>query len=616
MANYKELRIMTHEQEFLVNTGQNTYALGNIDLTNVVFFTKSKKATYESAYEPFKVVDGGNYIISNQGTPSCSITFSTGFLDDKERIQVCREFLITSSQYITDEPNSIIVKDKLNQLISELTTLTEIIRKNQPKSDSKDVNHVFPDLLPNETFMMRDDGTLGAVTIDDVNSFIAEARTLINEHTTLKESELDTYTDTKKTELNSHTNLKIIELNSHTITKKGELDTYNLVKKGELDSYNLVKKGELDTYNEAQKTELNDYTEAEKIELNTHTNTKKSELDSYNLTKKSELDSYNLVKIGELDTHTTAKETEINNFTEEQKTEINNFTELQKIEINDLTETKKIEIIEVADDKIAEINNIIIENVDLPIATAVTKGIASFGTGFTVVNGHVTADGTNIVSANDGIIANADNIQLDTIDNLTTASSTKPLSAEQGKILNDNAIANFENGVGADVLGYIEDGATHTAGTVWLSKFNKGEFKCLTTNTDDFIDTNKWVQIDDLTNSERIKALVDYSTKAYSFLSGGLCRNTKLGRIVTFEMDSATYLNGKSAPFTIGTLDLEYRPLVPVIVPALNSYNTANVPGLYIRINITGVVEIIVSGGVAITTSNAFYANVTYISAT
>ena len=440
MANYKELRIMTHEQEFLVNTGQNTYALGNIDLTNVVFFTKSKKATYESAYEPFKVVDGGNYIISNQGTPSCSITFSTGFLDDKERIQVCREFLITSSQYITDEPNSIIVKDKLNQLISELTTLTEIIRKNQPKSDSKDVNHVFPDLLPNETFMMRDDGTLGAVTIDDVNSFIAEARTLINEHTTLKESELDTYTDTKKTELNSHTNLKIIELNSHTITKKWELDTYNLVKKGELDSYNLVKKGELDTYNETQKTELNNYTEAEKIELNTHTNTKKSELDSYNLTKKSELDSYNLVKIGELDTHTTAKETEINNFTEEQKTEINNFTELQKIEINDLTETKKIEIIEVADDKIAEINNIIIENVDLPIATAVTKGIASFGTGFTVVNGHVTADGTNIVSANDGIIANADNIQLDTQNVLTSTSTTKPLSANMGKVLQDTKL--------------------------------------------------------------------------------------------------------------------------------------------------------------------------------
>ena len=440
MANYKELRIMTHEQEFLVNTGQNTYALGNIDLTNVVFFTKSKKATYESAYEPFKVVDGGNYIISNQGTPSCSITFSTGFLDDKERIQVCREFLITSSQYITDEPNSIIVKDKLNQLISELTTLTEIIRKNQPKSDSKDVNHVFPDLLPNETFMMRDDGTLGAVTIDDVNSFIAEARTIINEHTTLKESELDTYTDTKKTELNSHTNLKIIELNSHTITKKGELDTYNLVKKGELDSYNLVKKGELDTYNEAQKTELNDYTEAEKIELNTHTNTKKSELDSYNLTKKSELDSYNLVKIGELDTHTTAKETEINNFTEEQKTEINNFTELQKIEINDLTETKKIEIIEVADDKIAEINNIIIENVDLPIATAVTKGIASFGTGFTVVNGHVTADGTNIVSANDGIIANADNIQLDTQNVLTSTAVNKPLSANMGKVLQDTKL--------------------------------------------------------------------------------------------------------------------------------------------------------------------------------
>ncbi len=73
----------------------------------------------------------------------------------------------------------------------------------------------------------------------------------------------------------------------------------------------------------------------------------------------------------------------------------------------------------------------------------------------------------------------------------------------------------FENGVGADVLGYIEDGATHTAGTVWLSKFNKGEFKCLTTNTDDFIDADKWFQIDDLTNSNFERENHDLSIKRF-----------------------------------------------------------------------------------------------------
>ena len=53
--------------------------------------------------------------------------------------------------------------------------------------------------------------------------------------------------------------------------------------------------------------------------------------------------------------------------------------------------------------------------------------------------GDLSADRTyNVVSANDGITVNADNIQLNTIDNLTTTSTTKPLSANQGKTLNDS----------------------------------------------------------------------------------------------------------------------------------------------------------------------------------
>lgn len=41
----------------------------------------------------------------------------------------------------------------------------------------------------------------------------------------------------------------------------------------------------------------------------------------------------------------------------------------------------------------------------------------------------------NVVSANDGITVNDDNIQLNTIDNVTSTSTTKPLSANQGKVL-------------------------------------------------------------------------------------------------------------------------------------------------------------------------------------
>ena len=55
----------------------------------------------------------------------------------------------------------------------------------------------------------------------------------------------------------------------------------------------------------------------------------------------------------------------------------------------------------------------------------------------------------NIDSANDGITINADNIQLNTIDNLTTISTTKPLSANQGKLLSDK-VAQVETDLNLD----------------------------------------------------------------------------------------------------------------------------------------------------------------------
>ncbi len=96
--------------------------------------------------------------------------------------------------------------------------------------------------------------------------------------------------------------------------------------------------------------------------------------------------------------------------------------------------------------------------------------------------------------------------------NLEVKMSDEQLTANDSELLSSSASNKlFENGVGADVLGYIEDGALHEVGTVWLSRNTKGEFKCLVANSDNFIDVTpgaeKWMQIDDLTNSARIDSL-------------------------------------------------------------------------------------------------------------
>lgn len=55
--------------------------------------------------------------------------------------------------------------------------------------------------------------------------------------------------------------------------------------------------------------------------------------------------------------------------------------------------------------------------------------------------GDLSTDRTlSVVSANDGITVNVDNIQLNTVDNVTSTSTTKPLAANQGKVLNDNLV--------------------------------------------------------------------------------------------------------------------------------------------------------------------------------
>ena len=93
-----------------------------------------------------------------------------------------------------------------------------------------------------------------------------------------------------------------------------------------------------------------------------------------------------------------------------------------------------------------------VENIapaDMPISTAtstalsgkadVTRNIVA-GSGLTG-GGNLTTDRTiNVVSATDGITVNADNIQLATVDSLTSTSTTRALSANQGKLLNDKNV--------------------------------------------------------------------------------------------------------------------------------------------------------------------------------
>ena len=79
-----------------------------------------------------------------------------------------------------------------------------------------------------------------------------------------------------------------------------------------------------------------------------------------------------------------------------------------------------------------------VDAVNLGLATKAGKGVSvTAGAGLTG-GGTLESDRTlNLVSADDGITVNADNIKLNVVDNLASTSATQPLSANMGKALND-----------------------------------------------------------------------------------------------------------------------------------------------------------------------------------
>lgn len=89
-------------------------------------------------------------------------------------------------------------------------------------------------------------------------------------------------------------------------------------------------------------------------------------------------------------------------------------------------------------DNTSDIDKPISTNTQTVLNTKADKAITIIaGKGLTG-GGDLSSNKTiDIASANEGITVNADNIQLNTIDNLTSTSAAAPLSANQGKVLNE-----------------------------------------------------------------------------------------------------------------------------------------------------------------------------------
>ena len=235
---------------------------------------------------------------------------------------------------------------------------------------------------------------------------------------------------------------------------------------------------------------------------------------------------------------------------------------------------------------------------------------------------------TSVVSKNDGIIVNENDIQLDTVDNVTTDSGTKPLSARQGKKLEENKQNKNDNTLkttAKNIVGAINelfsekankahshgnseitdiDASKIKTGTIDISRLPQAALERCVVVADDtarFKLTKEQVQVGDsvkVTNPDNLMYIVVDDTKlnveaGYVAYSAAIKWDGIKDKPSVFPPSSHTHTKNQITDFahthddryyTEAEIDTKFKNLNLVPVPiggVLFMYNTSNPAELY-----------------------------------
>lgn len=168
--------------------------------------------------------------------------------------------------------------------------------------------------------------------------------------------------------------------------------------------------------------------------------------------------------------------------------------------------------------------------------------------------GNFTSDKTfNVVSANDGIIVNEDNIQLNPVDDLSNSSTTRALAANQGLILD-----NKDKGIVGGYNGKFPL-TSATKGNIYLLENTQKYYICITDYNGSKLTTPNanFEELSVYTNRSKLDNLLTITS--YAEASLGL-RAIRIGNVVTLTIDTGASLNGKTNGAILLTLPEEFRP--------------------------------------------------------
>ncbi|MGL5049330.1 MAG: gp53-like domain-containing protein [Fusobacteriaceae bacterium] len=330
----------------------------------------------------------------------------------------------------------------------------ELARLEIDKISQSDINTVVKNTV---------DNYVEVNTKPDIDNYVETvSKPNINNHVVVKKNEIDVFTEEQKRELDAYKKAKEVEITSHTELEKGNITSHVVVKKNEIDAFTEEQKIELDLFEKLQEDELNTHTDGKKVELTekgdyeiarvmaTGIDSILDEIDfttgygGYTITRDETSDS----TVGFFEREKTYKLGQLVDkiYVDKQDKESSELLTDSKLVVGAINENR--ESARTAYDKGEEalaLTNSQNTAMDTKKADKSTQVIAGGGlTG----GGTLASNSTfNVVSQDEGIIVNEDNIKLNIVDDLSTGGVRRALSAEQGKVLNTKINAMGSGGI-------------------------------------------------------------------------------------------------------------------------------------------------------------------------
>ena len=183
-------------------------------------------------------------------------------------------------------------------------------------------------------------------------------------------------------------------------------------------------------------------------------------------------------------------------------------------------------------------------------------------------------------------------------------------------ILSSSASRNlFETGAGGKWMGIIEDGGLHEPHDTnfWTSRTLPGQFRCVVSNSDRYVDSGKWLPIDDNSNASKLKNLTTVEAIGIAVPNFSGCTVTRRGNQVNLAVDTGTGLNGKDSGAILFNIPTGFRPKYDQLFCTMGSSDNSQLINKILPFSISA------NGNVTlyaipepVTHTYAYYCNISY----